>query len=952
MGTRTSISNLDGEVLFINVTPGIYKVKAELKGFKTMVSTNVRVSLNLETVVDIKMEMAQIQETVTVSADIPEVNTTKSTVSEHISSEDVESLPIARDFVGYLQLAAGVNIIPNSGGKDTPEDPAGKGGMNYSDRGEQGVADTVGEGKRGSRDNLYFLDGMNITGMASQTALMNFNNEVIQEQELMTSGVPAEYGGGKGVVGNVVTKSGGNQFSGSLNLYGQSKGFYMPYGGSSYDGARNDPLRDETTLEGYKDNKYDTAVTLGGPVMKDKLWFFLSGQYRNGASKFNLSKSASASEEEVDFASKRTGLFGKLSLKLTANDSFTFMAFLDDQTREGERDKNIIKSQHRKEEFNSGVVSGYYQRVLSDKLMFDVRYGHYWWGWQRGSRYAGGIPDSLLYAEGTYPSIENYTFGGFTGTARDDKNTRDQLHFNIEWFPGSMRVKAGFLYTRENDKDDAFNEEGEQRSSLDPNLSGITFGEIYDTELWARSEFDERLLPALNNNWDSTSMALDSNGDGVVSSGELRAATFTDMNEHGLNFWRTADAKRGANKVTAERMAGYIMNDWKLNDFLTVNAGIRVEKHSYKDSEGGSILSMDPVFLPRIGVVWDIGGKGTHKLTGFYGHFSDPMPFGMIHFAGNISGSVRHEEVWLNGGWYTYRVRGSATFRDAVWTPNTEDSFSREFSLTHEIATGNGLVFATQAYMRQDRNIIEDYDLFTYVNHYPGDPTWGHLALTYEDFGYPSSGPSAGANYFLSNLIGAKRDIWGIDFEVAKRFKNGSNLVAQYSYKYADGNSQSDGNADLQGDFINLDPRNDWMMGPTPGTIPHKIKIFGTYRTSFGLDVGALFYWNSGWRFTESYVFLPGRYDIYYNWGLGNNQYVQTGQETTPTYYQLDLKFNYRLKLTQKLFLDFFLDIYNVTNNQAPFDLQYGHNDPTWEYLENTELLLPTRFYFGVRIRF
>jgi hypothetical protein len=603
------------------------------------------------------------------------------------------------------------------------------------------------------------------------------------------------------------------------------------------------------------------------------------------------------------------------------------------------------------QEWDYGLISGYYQRVLSENFLVDLRYGHYWRKWQRSSRYPeAGIPDSLLYMPDEYPPIYEYTFGGFTGSARDDENTRDQFSINMEWFPGNMRIKAGLMYTNEYDLDNGFNEWGEQRQSLDPNLSGVTFGRIYDTELWAPSEFDERLLPYLNNNWSSTSSAIDTNGDGVVSRDELRAVTFTDMNERGLNFWRTSDAAIGANKVRAIRLAGYIMDDWKVNDFFTINAGVRIESHRYRDSEGGVILNMDPVFLPRLGVVWDVGGKGNHKLTAFYGHFSDPMPFGMIHFAGNISGTVRHEQVWLNHGWYTYRIRGSAEHRDAVWTPNTKDSYAREFSLTHEIDLGNGLVLATQGYMRMDRKIIEDYDLFTYVEHYPTDPDWGHLALTYNDFGY--SERPGDANYFLSNLIGAKRDIYGLDFELSKRFKNGSNLVFQYSYKYAEGNSQSDGNADLQGDFISLDPRNPWMLGPTPGTIPHKIKIYGTYRLPFGLDIGGLLYWNSGWRYTESYIFLPGRYNIYYNWPLGDNQYVQTGQETTPSYFQLDLKFNYRLQLTQRIFLDLFLDIYNVTGNQAPFEVQYGRNDPTWEYQDVTEILLPTRFYLGARIRF
>jgi outer membrane receptor protein involved in Fe transport len=308
--------------------------------------------------------------------------------------------------------------------------------------------------------------------------------------------------------------------------------------------------------------------------------------------------------------------------------------------------------------------------------------------------------------------------------------------------------------------------------------------------------------------------------------------------------------------------------------------------------------------------------------------------------------------VWLNGAWYTYRIRGSAERRDAFWTPNTKDGLAKEFSLTHEIDLGKGMVLASQGYMRQDRNIIEDYDLFTYVTDVGAG--WEHLTLTYADFGYPPEGPPGEANYFLSNLIGGKRDIYGLDFQLSKRFKNGSNLVAQYSFRYAEGNSQSDGNADLQGDFITLDPRNEWMLGPTPGNIPHKIKIFGTYRTKFGLDIGALFYWNSGWKYTESFIFLPGRYDIFYNWPLNDEEtdFVQTGQEQTPAYYQIDLKFNYRLKISEKVTADLFLDIYNVTNNQSTIDVAYGRNDPIYDYQEATELLLPLRFYLGARLRF
>ncbi|MDH4271664.1 MAG: hypothetical protein OEW18_06785, partial [Candidatus Aminicenantes bacterium] len=201
---------------------------------------------------------------------------------------------------------------------------------------------------------------------------------------------------------------------------------------------------------------------------------------------------------------------------------------------------------------------------------------------------------------------------------------------------------------------------------------------------------------------------------------------------------------------------------------------------------------------------------------------------------------------------------------------------------------------------------------------------------------------------------GAKRDIYGFDFEVSKRFGNGSAFVAQYSYKDAKGNSQSDGNADIQGDMVEIDPRTPWMMGPTPGSIAHRVKIYGTYRTPFGLDIGALFYWNSGLVFTESLTFVPGTYNIYYNNPLNEaeTEFVQTGQERAPSWYQIDLKFNYALKLVGRSSLQLFLDIYNLTNNQAAIDVQYSHNDQIWNYKEITEILLPMRVYAGARIRF
>jgi Carboxypeptidase regulatory-like domain len=946
MGSRAAVTDERGEALFVNLGPGLYEAKVTLPGFQQKTSTGIQISIDKKTEIQVELKPATLEESVVVVATTPTVDTSKSVIAEYVTHQVVESLPVARDFVGYLQLAAGVNMVPNSQGADTPEDPAGKGGLNYQDRGLQGIGGGVP--KRGSRDNDYYIDGMNITNLNTQRAGMTFNNEVIQEEELLTSGIPAEYGGGKGVVGNIVTKSGGNTLSGSLNIYGQPRSFFLPYGGEAYNGSANPSM-----LEGYKDNKYDTAATLGGPVIKDALWFFISGQYRKNSSKFNLSESASSVREQVDYTEDRTGVFGKATLKLSPNDSLSVLSFLDTFKQVGSRDVNTVKDWQYKTDYNMGVVSGFYQRVLSQNFILDARYGFYWRNTLQNPRYSdAGTPDRLYYIPGQAPPIEDQYFGGGPNVI-DTRSKRHQLNVNAEWFLGNMRLKGGLSYAYETDQTNPSFYWGESRSSLDPALAGRPLGELVNLGVWTRSEFQTRLLNWMNRHWDATADYYDLNHDGRVTIAELGTATFTVANAAGLNFLRTYDGTRGKNNVKALRWVGYLMDDWEINKYLTLNAGIRIEDHDYRTSRDTTILHMKPKFLPRVGLSWNIGGAGTHKLSLFYGQFSDPIPFNMIHFAGNISGRVQEEQIWLNGGWYTYRLRGSAEVLDCVWTPNTKDGLSQEVSLSHQIDLGGNFVLSSQVYYRGDRNIIEDYDLGLYIGALPNDPIWSQYALTYEDFGYPATGPGD-ANYFLSNLIGGKRDYYGFDFELSKRFGSGSAFVAQYSYKDARGNSQSDGNADIQGDMVELDPRTPWMMGPTPGSIAHRVKVYGTYRTPFGLDIGALFYWNSGLVFTESLTFYPGTYNIYYNNALNEAQteFVKTGQQRAPGWYQIDLKFNYALKLVGRSSLQLFLDIYNLTNNQAAIDVQYSHNDQVWNYKEITEILLPMRVYAGARIRF
>src|SRR5690606_26574186 len=159
---------------------------------------------------------------------------------------------------------------------------------------------------------------------------------------------------------------------------------------------------------------------------------------------------------------------------------------------------------------------------------------------------------------------------------------------------------------------------------------------------------------------------------------------------------------------------------------------------------------------------------------------------------------------------------------------------------------------------RQSRDILEDYDLTLYsdpdvpVN----DPDWWGYAgpgsiyyLPYSYFGYASQPNS---NYVIGTLAGGKRDYMGYEVTLQKFKTENWQGMLSYTYNSAKGNSNSDSNADFQGDWLALDPRAPNMYGPQPGNIKHQFKAFGSYEFDFGLELSGVFNWNSGMLYTPS----------------------------------------------------------------------------------------------------
>ena len=971
IGTRTAVTDSRGQAILAGMTPGRYTIKSSLSGFQPS-STQATVEQNTTATIVVKMSTEAVTESITVTAEAPMVDTTRATVSEHVTLQEVEALPVGRDYKAYAQLVPGVNVVPNQGGSDTPVDPAGKGGNNYSDRGVE-----RGFGKTGSTDNVYYIDGLNVTDMGNGRGTMTFNNEVILEQEIVTSGVPAEFAGGKGYVGNVVTKSGGNEFSGSLNYYLQTADMYEDY------------ETDRDWLFNAKEAKQDGALTLGGPIVRDRAWFFASGQIRKNEDEVAVSASASPTPLTTEWLNDRKNYFGKLTLK--AGDATTIIGQYFSDPREQGADVNrnaaTVPGRYIGIEDTPRTITGSIQHLFGSSIVVEGRYGSFQEDYLQTPMHPElGMQNTLRVAALSAPrcvatpsdpgcvQLQNYqrNLGG-ASTTFEQIQKRDQADINGSFFfnaAGTHTLKGGYQYTKLQDQTRSSFNGGASMTSLASVFSGVTLGELAGAArggvygIFSNSEFDNARTALRNAPGSNAFKFADTNGDGSISDAEFAAIRLNNSTGNpggGINFLRTANQIVGTNNVIAKANTAFLQDDWNIGQW-TLNAGVRAEDWKYVASDDSLILDMDPTFSPRLGLTWDIGGQGRQKLTGFYGRYYDPIRTDMVHFAGNITGTVNAEQLFIGNDWFTYRLRGSATVRDAGFAPNLKNQTQDEYSLTYGINLTPTWAFMAQAFRRVDDNLIEAYDPHVYWE-LPGYacPPAGcvgnvvpdEFELQPGDHGYPPTGIDGPVNFYLANAIGGERETNGLDLAFERRFSGNWTANIQYMWRDATGNITSDANADLVGDAIEYDPRQPYMQGTLQGSIDHQVKLYGMYRLPFNLEVGGLAYWNSGAHYTESEIFLPGQYDIYLPQPLANGSFAKRGTETHPSYATLDAKLRYLMPV-RRFNVDLFLDIYNVTNNQDAIFVTQAHNDPDsrFTYQSDRVLLSPRRYQAGVRLRF
>jgi hypothetical protein len=247
--SRDATTNDDGFYKIVNLSPGEYEVTVKAQGYKNAVVASVKVTVGQTANQDIPLEVGDVSATVNVTSVSPNiVETTATSVNATVDQQRIENLPINER--NYLSFALTTSTVSRDNGR--PIGPAPTTGLNFG-------------GQRG-RSNLVQVDGADNTDNSVNASRSTVSQEAVQEFQVVTNSFAPEFGRSSGGVVNVVTKAGGNKFQGNAFGFLRHKSFQ----------ARNAfaPINDPPFT------RAQYGATLGGPLHKDRSFFFLAFEQR------------------------------------------------------------------------------------------------------------------------------------------------------------------------------------------------------------------------------------------------------------------------------------------------------------------------------------------------------------------------------------------------------------------------------------------------------------------------------------------------------------------------------------------------------------------------------------------------------------------------------------------------------------------------------------------------
>lgn len=881
-GAQTRVTGQEGDYRFPALPPGTYNIQIEMPNFATYTRSGIILGAGASIGVDAMLKVASLQETVTVTGESPMVDSKSAQMRETATTEFIENIPTGRTFVDVFNLMPGVVY------------------------GNYNVATTGTNSVHGGsvRNNVFSLDGVNVNDPLVAYPGTDVNLETIEEVQVTTAGMSAEFGSASGAVFNVITKSGGNQLAGQVNGYFRNEDMQ----GSNV----TDELRQQGVREGTKlIQASDWGGSLGGPILRDRLWYFANYQ--------RIDETRTAINFPPDILADQDAAFGKATTQLSPRnriDGFYQYRLRYDYPfipNVNEQDPGVWR-QHRQ---SNHTINVKWTNTLTDRTFLEAR------GSVANQRRFTSFPNADDADWGYQDTSTGQIFGGwYRELARPGhRNSRtlkaDLTHYISGGGGGSHEIKTGVSY------DWLINDE--YREWLAGARRHILFDGRADRIQLSNAPVDQKgrldqLALYVQDQWSATP----------------RLTVNAGVRFEVIEGWYPSGSNGGVNFP-------------------------RVEYPEQRD-----VINFRNA-APRLGVTYDLFGTRRTVLKATYGHYYNQIYTSEFDAAVPFAfGSKVYQWTDRNGDLVWQAGEEGNLISDSTVPalgridPDVNQSYVQsgtvafEHELAPDLAVGASFIWKNERDLAETINAAQPFDAayapVTLTNAVTSQPiTIYPLRVAYR--GIPTerlyTNPGTETCSFCPDL---ERKYRAVEFTMRRRMKDGWQLFGSYVYGRSEGNKGT-GHSESQGDvFANPNSLVN-AFGRLTLDRPHQVKIQGTYEAPFQILLSGTYTGLSGTPWARQIRFVRADTPLM----IVESQIVvraePIGAQRLDFVHDTSFRAEKRFDLGSNRMLGLMVDVFNVFNANTVTALQQTRVDHP-DFGKPAEIVLPRTLRLGARISF